>query len=188
MATLHFTCTHTVESLLKEQQAIINWGSISVSACISNISACKYDTVCQKPSHCSLSHVAVAMAIEFSDESCPPMRCLRHSNRSDRLFMLTAAHLPTNLSAVGFRICTFPFFFYPPLHVQEILMRVHMFSSRLRVVLTLYLKLGLNTTLDAAVRVWHFPGRGIFAHLSQACALGQRLKIIWGCRSKALSQ
>lgn len=66
-----------------------------------------------------LSHVAVAMAIEFPDESCPPMRCLRHSNRSDSLFMLTAAHLPTNLSAVGFRICTFPFFFPPTTRTRD---------------------------------------------------------------------
>lgn len=32
-------------------------------------------------------------------------------------------------------------------------MRAHVFGSRLRVVLTLYLKLGLNSTLDVAVRV-----------------------------------
>lgn len=74
--------------------------------------------------------------------------------------MLTAAHLPTNLSAVGFGICTFPSLFFsffllslPPVHVQEILMRVHMFSCRPRVVLTLYLKRGLNLTLDVAERV-----------------------------------
>lgn len=73
-------------------------------------------------------------------------------------------------------------------HIQEILMRAHMFSARLIVVLTLYLKLGLNSTLDAAVRVWHFPGKGIFTHLSQASAVGQRLKIIWGCCSEAVSQ
>ena len=59
------------------------------------------------------SHVAVAMAIEFPDESCPQMRGLRHRNRSDSLCMLTAVHLPTNLSAVGFRIRTFPFLFPP---------------------------------------------------------------------------
>lgn len=106
------------------------------------------------------SHVAVAMAIEFPDLSCPQMRCLRHRNRSDSLCMLTAVHLPTNLSAVGFRIRTFPFLFSPPLHIQEILMRVHMFGSRPREVLTLYLKLGLNSTRDDAVRVWHFPSKG----------------------------
>lgn len=78
--------------------------------------------------------------------------------------------------------------FLYPLHVQKIPMRVHMFSSRPRVVLTLYLKLGLNSTLDAALRVWHFPGKGIFTHLSQASALGRRLKIIWGCCSEAVSQ
>lgn len=53
-----------------------------------------------------LSHMVVAMAIELSDESCPPMRYLHHSNQSDSLFMLTVAHLPTNLSVFGFRTCT----------------------------------------------------------------------------------
>lgn len=96
-----------------------------------------------------LSHVAVAMAIELPDERCPPMRYLCHSNQSDSLCMLRAVHLPTNLSAFGFRICTPPL----PVHIQEILMRVHMFSCRPRVVLTLYLKHGLNLTLDVAVRV-----------------------------------
>lgn len=136
-----------------------------------------------------LSHAAVAMAIEFPDESCPPMRCLRHCNRSDSLLMLTVERLTTNLSAVGFRICAFPFSPHPLLlHIQEILMRVHMFRSRPRVVLTLYLKLGLHSTLDVAVRVWHFQGKGMFTHLSRASALGQRLKIIGGCCSEAVSQ
>lgn len=49
-----------------------------------------------------LSLLAVAMVIEFSDESCPPMRCIRHSDRSGRPFQLTAVHLPTNLTAVCF--------------------------------------------------------------------------------------
>lgn len=57
-----------------------------------------------------LSHLAVAMAIQLPDESCPPMRCIRHSNRSGSLILLTAINLPTNLSAVGFRNCIFPFF------------------------------------------------------------------------------
>lgn len=65
-----------------------------------------------------LNHPAVAMAIEFPDESCPPMRCLRHSNQTDSLFMLTAVHLPTNLSAAGFRIGAFPFF-SPRAHTRD---------------------------------------------------------------------
>ena len=58
-----------------------------------------------------LSKAAVATAVHFPDESCPPMRCLRHSNRANSLFMLTAAHIPTNLSAVGLGIHTFPLLF-----------------------------------------------------------------------------
>lgn len=53
-----------------------------------------------------------------------------------------------------------------PLLIQEILMRVHMFNSRLKEVLTLFLKLGPNSALDIAAWVWHFPGKGIFTHLS----------------------
>lgn len=99
-----------------------------------------------------LSHLAVAMAIQFPDESCPPMRCIRHSNRSGSLILLTAINLPTNLSAVGF-IKLHISFLPRLLYLQESLMRAHVFGSRLRVVLTLYLKLGLNSTLDVAVRV-----------------------------------
>lgn len=110
------------------------------------------------------------------------MRYLHHSNQSDSLFMLTAAHLPTNLSVFGFR--TPPPI---PVHTQEILMRVLMFSCRLRVVLTFHLKLGLNLTLDVAVWVWRFLSKGIFAHLSQASALGQRLKILYKYCSGAVT-
>lgn len=39
-------------------------------------------------------------------------------------------------------------------------MRVHMFGSRLRVVLTLYLELGLNSTLDVAAWGVTFPRQG----------------------------
>lgn len=140
--------------------------------------------VTSPPTASFLNYPTVTMAIEFPDESCPPMRCIRHSNRTDRLFMLTAVHLLTNLSAVGFKKRkTFLFF---PRYTYKRSRWECTFSSRPRVVLTLYLKLGLNSTLDAGVRVWHFPGKGIFTHLSQASALGQGLKIIWGRCSEAV--
>lgn len=65
-------------------------------------------------------------------------------------------------------------------------MRVHMFGSRPRVVLTLYLKLGLNSTLDVAVRVWHFPSKGHirtpFTGLcSGAEAKNNRRMLRWSC-------
>lgn len=69
--------------------------------------------VTNSPAALLLNRPTVAMAIEFPDESCPPMRCLRHRNRTDRLLVPTAVHLPTNLFAVGFRICAFPSFFSP---------------------------------------------------------------------------
>lgn len=106
MTIVPFTSTHSV-SIRGETTAssVMNKSQSSIGASISNISACKFDTVCHNPTHCS-RHMVVAMAIELSDESCTPVRYLHHSNQSDSLFMLTAVHQPTNLSVLGFRICT----------------------------------------------------------------------------------
>lgn len=152
---------------MKQNHAIINKSSCITSGCMSNMKAYKYDTVCQKAYSLfpSWLYSLSPWQLSFPDESCPPMRCIRHSHRPGSLFLLTAIHLPTNLTVVGFGFCaSLP----SPLPIQEILMRVHMFNSGLKEVLTLFLKLGLNSALDIAARVWHFPGKGIFTHLSQA--------------------
>lgn len=64
-------------------------------------------------------------------------------------------------------------------------MRVHMFGSRPRVVLTLYLKLGLNSTLDVAVRVWHFRQGHIHTPFTSLCSGAEaknNLRMLqWSC-------
>lgn len=99
-----------------------------------------------------------------------------HSNQSE---CLPEVHLPINLSAVDFRICPFP-----PLLRTKILMRVHVFGWRARVLLTLYLKREQNLTHDAVLLMWHFLCMGIFTH--QASAVRRRLRLLCGCYSEAV--
>lgn len=71
-----------------------------------------------------------------------------HPNQSERL---PEGHLPINLLAVGFRICSFPVFLRT---AQKILMRVHVFGRRSRVLLTFYLKREWNLTHDVVLLMW----------------------------------
>lgn len=92
---------------MKPNHAFINRSSCIMSGFLSNMKAYRYDTVCQKaysPLPPGLSMLST-WQLRFPDESCPPMRCARHSNRPGGPFLRTAIHLATNLTAAGFRFC-----------------------------------------------------------------------------------
>lgn len=94
-----------------------------------------------------------------------------HSNQSE---CLPEVHLSMHLSAVGFRICPFS----PLLHTaQTILMRVHVFGWRARVLLTFYLEREWNLIRDAALLMW-FPLYG-HIHTPSVCCEEEAAITLW---------